>query len=80
MYVGLNTVHRFGIFEGFVWVRNLVFIDESEFGGIQNLVFQVFGLGFGTFQSKQVRSWGFLEGFELGSKFGLVDKPQFELV
>ena len=49
---------EFGIFGGFWWVRSSVLVDKPS------SVFPYLGLDFGPFLDEQVRSSGFLEGFE----------------
>ena len=74
-FVGLKV----RIFGGFRWVCNSVLVDEP--GGFwkgSKFDFSEFGPGFGLFLAKQVRSLGFLDGFELVRCSVLVDEPGFK--
>ena len=52
---------KFGICGGFEWVRSSILVGEPRFGSVRISVCPDLGM----FQVKQVRSWGFLEGFEV---------------
>ena len=65
---------KFGIFEGFRWVRSSIFVDKPGFRNVENSVFPDLGPGFGPFLAKHVQSSIFLEGFETVHSSVLVDQ------